>query len=435
MNRKRKLNDLYKGVFKNDKKSCIVDLKPLDKKRELDKLNHKESEEDLSNLHPSRAKVPIEQKSKPLNVNLKVSKNLNFGSFFKRLREEIVDVFMAKDDLISFEGLVNSQQINELFNGNFNRESKSKNFIDLEKVSLERGSKKNMGSVIYGGEENTNLILANDRTGVKDHLAIEEDDEEEEILYEDEMETIYKRRKPPSRKINHLSQLNHFNIRSMNNNFNEEENQSDQEKNFYYERNLPQRNELLHMSENTSNLFDISNMLSFTKQAKVPEVNFTERREIHQNDFTHRNHTMNLNQNLNQSNSNVSEIFRMPQQNKNCQIYNTAANNNFSQKIHNYPNSITNPHLSENNISNISNISNLCNIGGNTNFSTMKSGLPEGALMNQRNDIKEPKKISRNYMHDLENSENVNFLNTGENINEKRHYFMRRSNKNYNQPY
>ena len=28
MNRKRKHNELYKGVFKNDKKSCLVDLKP-----------------------------------------------------------------------------------------------------------------------------------------------------------------------------------------------------------------------------------------------------------------------------------------------------------------------------------------------------------------------------------------------------------------------
>ena len=35
--RKRKFNELYKGVFKNDKKSCLIDLKPLDRKREVEK--------------------------------------------------------------------------------------------------------------------------------------------------------------------------------------------------------------------------------------------------------------------------------------------------------------------------------------------------------------------------------------------------------------
>ena len=42
MNRKRKINELYKGVFKNDKKSCMVDLKPLDRKRELDAIKEEE---------------------------------------------------------------------------------------------------------------------------------------------------------------------------------------------------------------------------------------------------------------------------------------------------------------------------------------------------------------------------------------------------------
>lgn len=424
MNRKRKLNDLYKGVFKNDKKSCLVDLKPLDKKRELDKNNHKETDEEVSNLNPSRAKVQVEHKSKPLNVNLKVSKNLNFGTYFKRIREEIVDVFMAKDDLISFEGLVNSQQINELFNGNFNRDSKSKNFIDMEKVSLDQESKKIIGSVIYGGmqvDENLALLHANDRTGVKDHLAIEEEEEEEEeILYEDEMETIYKRRKPPSRNINHLSNINQFNIRSLNEiNFNHEENQSEKQNNFYYEENMPQRNEV-HMSEN--NLFDISNVISFTKQTKIPQADFTEKREIHQNEFNLRNQ--------NHSSSHINDIFRVANQNKNSQFYETA-NNNFSQKNQKFANTLINPHLSDN-IQNINNC-NLSNTGNsNFNYSNMKNGFPDGSYINTRNDKKEPMKISKNYMNDLENSENINFLNSRENINEKRHYFMRKNHKNQN---
>ena len=34
MNRKKKINDLFKGGFRNDKKSCLIDLKPLEDKCE-----------------------------------------------------------------------------------------------------------------------------------------------------------------------------------------------------------------------------------------------------------------------------------------------------------------------------------------------------------------------------------------------------------------
>jgi hypothetical protein len=237
MNRKRKLNELYKGVFKNDKKSCLVDLKPLDKKRELEKLLNKEEEaEEDKNKKSHHKQNPEPNKSHSMNVSLKVNKSLGFGNFFTSLREEVVDIFMAKDDYISFEGLVNSNQINELFNGNFNRESSSKNFIDIEMVNLDKEN-------FIGGNNNVN----EDATVVKDPMAMDEDDDE--IIYEDDMETIFKRKKPNSRNFNNISHNNNVSHK-LNFNFDDNKNHS-----------------------TINNHFDISTMLNFTNQQPKLECN------------------------------------------------------------------------------------------------------------------------------------------------------------------
>ena len=75
MNRKRKHYELYKGVFKNDKKSCLVDLKPKEEE------NTKECKENINNVNIIRPK-------KVIDLNLKVAKNLKFGVYFQKLREE-----------------------------------------------------------------------------------------------------------------------------------------------------------------------------------------------------------------------------------------------------------------------------------------------------------------------------------------------------------
>ena len=134
MNRKRKFNELYKGVFKNDKKSCLIDLKPLDKKRELEKepINKKDPEDsrNLNNFQKEEYNSKLANKNKNrLGINLRVAKNLGFGSFFRKVREEISDIFLSKEEYISFEGLINSNSVNDLFNF---RDSTSKNFVDKE---------------------------------------------------------------------------------------------------------------------------------------------------------------------------------------------------------------------------------------------------------------------------------------------------------------
>jgi hypothetical protein len=104
MNRKRKHNELYKGVFKNDKKSCLVDLKP---REEVKNMILEEKENQCENYPRQR---------KTLDLNLKVAKNLKFGTYFTKLREEIVDIFTQDDEYISFDGLFSFNKINDLFN-------------------------------------------------------------------------------------------------------------------------------------------------------------------------------------------------------------------------------------------------------------------------------------------------------------------------------
>jgi hypothetical protein len=144
MNRKRKHNELYKGVFKNDKKSCLVDLKPKEEVRNM----IIEAKQNID--------VNIPKQKKTLDLNLKVSKNLRFGTYFQKLREDIVDIFTQEEEYISFDGLLNFNKINDLFNF---RET----VLNSEPSNIHT-------------TENKNYY-------------------EDEILYEDENETIIKRKK------------------------------------------------------------------------------------------------------------------------------------------------------------------------------------------------------------------------------------------------
>jgi hypothetical protein len=168
MNKKRKHSELYKGVFKNDKKSCLVDLKPLvGANRENREENVREGKENKDN------NIIPEVKKKSLELQLKVSKNYRFGTYFQKLREDIVETFLSENDLVSFEGLFNFSQINELFNFKESVYTKQPGSDDV-----------NLGSVGYTVNHNVSNINYDLPTA-----------HEEVVLYEDENETILKRKK------------------------------------------------------------------------------------------------------------------------------------------------------------------------------------------------------------------------------------------------
>ena len=114
MNRKRKINDLYKGVFKNNKKSNLIDLKPFQEENEIKEL------ENNSKKYELKTKFKYENlqktKEKHINAKLKVAKNLGFGNYFQRLRKRIIDIFLDDKDLISYENMFKQKEVRELFN-------------------------------------------------------------------------------------------------------------------------------------------------------------------------------------------------------------------------------------------------------------------------------------------------------------------------------
>jgi hypothetical protein len=114
MNRKRKINDLYKGVFKNNKKSNLIDLKPFQEHNEIKEF------ENNSKKYELKTKFKYENlqktKEKHINAKLKVAKNLGFGNYFQRLRKRIIDIFLDDKELISYENMFKQKEVRELFN-------------------------------------------------------------------------------------------------------------------------------------------------------------------------------------------------------------------------------------------------------------------------------------------------------------------------------
>ena len=112
MNRKRKINDLYKGVFKNNKKSNLIDLKPFQEQNEL--------ENDSKNNYELKTKFKYENNLNDneihVNQKLKVAKNLGFGNYFQRLRKRIIDIFLDDKEFISYENMFKQKEVLELFN-------------------------------------------------------------------------------------------------------------------------------------------------------------------------------------------------------------------------------------------------------------------------------------------------------------------------------
>ncbi len=136
MNRKRKFNDDVKGIFKNDKKSCLIEMKPMEKliDNERESIKLKQGLEQIKNkikLYNQDNKENISINKRNLNNNfksndknylykinneLKVLKNSGFGFFFKNLRKEIIDIFNSQKELIPYQNLLHPSQILELLN-------------------------------------------------------------------------------------------------------------------------------------------------------------------------------------------------------------------------------------------------------------------------------------------------------------------------------
>ena len=114
MTKKRKINDLYKGVFKNNKKSNLIDLKPFQEHNEIKEF------ENNSKKYELKTKFKYENlqktKEKHINAKLKVAKNLGFGNYFQRLRKRIIDIFLDDKELISYENMFKQKEVRELFN-------------------------------------------------------------------------------------------------------------------------------------------------------------------------------------------------------------------------------------------------------------------------------------------------------------------------------
>jgi hypothetical protein len=164
MNRKRKHNELYRGVFRNDKKSCLIDLKP---------------KEDVIEMKENIDNNFVRQK-KNLDLNLKVAKNLKFGTYFQTLREDIIDIFTQEEEYISFDGLFNFNKINDLFN--------------FKETGLVTDQSNNQTTE----NKNNNYYY------------------EDEVIYEDENETIIKRKKTVEKfRDRKTVEVKNFNIQSI----------------------------------------------------------------------------------------------------------------------------------------------------------------------------------------------------------------------------
>ena len=105
----RKIRNLGGIVNNFNKKSCLVDLKPLEEQKNREYLQIADN---------NHLKSSIDNQSKSHRVNIRIAKNYGFGLYFQNLREEILDKFLNYDEYISFDGLFKFQSLPDLFNFN-----------------------------------------------------------------------------------------------------------------------------------------------------------------------------------------------------------------------------------------------------------------------------------------------------------------------------
>lgn len=131
MNRKKKVNEDRRGVFKNDIKSRVIDLNPLEKKHEIEKesINNKQGLINFIQRNEARkdkASITFKDAHKldfsksfdknyleGINQELKFIKNSGFGNYFKNLRKEITEIFNYASEYIPFQALLHPEELKE----------------------------------------------------------------------------------------------------------------------------------------------------------------------------------------------------------------------------------------------------------------------------------------------------------------------------------
>jgi len=170
-NKKNKNNSL--GVF-NNKKSCLVDLKPLEENQQREIIKQDKEIKDVS-----------DRTSKTLKVNIKIAKNYGFGTYFQNLRESIIDKFLNYDEYISFDGLFKFHSLNDLFN--FSKENLNESISKMKQFPQNQSKLKNENIEIYPPSTNIthNIHLNNTKRNIN-YCFEDSNDLEEEIQQRDQ---------------------------------------------------------------------------------------------------------------------------------------------------------------------------------------------------------------------------------------------------------
>lgn len=170
-NKKNKNNSL--GVF-NNKKSCLVDLKPLEDNKHREILKQEKDNKEVN-----------DRTSKTLKVNIKIAKNYGFGTYFQNLRESIIDKFLNYDEYISFDGLFKFHSLNDLFN--FSKENINESMSKLKQFPQNQSKVKTDNKEIY--PPSTNITHNNHLINTKRNInyCFEDQNElEEEIQHKNQ---------------------------------------------------------------------------------------------------------------------------------------------------------------------------------------------------------------------------------------------------------
>jgi hypothetical protein len=189
MNRKKKINDLCKGLFKNNKSSGLIDLKPLEEE------NFKSKKENLLDISYSKNKNKIitenefnENNQKNFKVHIKVVKNMGFGTYFKKLRQNIIEKFKLNDELINNKYMSYNEEIKDLFNINNSNSKKSNYYENTNKNINYQFSKNNSNNNIL--KENYNNYINLENNNILNNI----NNQKEELSYEND-ETAFKWKK------------------------------------------------------------------------------------------------------------------------------------------------------------------------------------------------------------------------------------------------
>lgn len=177
---RRRINNLYKGMFKGNKTSNIIELhsrkKPPEKSKDnkdnqkqkinLSKYKYANNENDndnnqkkqfyrnnspnkkekVSNLYNNSFSDSDSSHYKSMNKTKLYNKYVKSGTYFKRLRQQVIDKFISGKPLISIERMYNNPEVKKMFgiqnstektnyqsNNSYKNEEEENKFIEEER--------------------------------------------------------------------------------------------------------------------------------------------------------------------------------------------------------------------------------------------------------------------------------------------------------------